>query len=62
LQEILNSGNAVLLPPEDLPAWIGALCSLRENETLGARLAGQARQDVENYTWEGRVRGIMQDL
>ena len=62
LQEILNSENSVLLPPDDLPAWVGALCSLRENETLGARLAGQARQDVENYTWEGRVRRIMQDL
>ncbi len=62
LQEVLTAENAVLLPPNDLSAWVNALVRLRDDPALRQRLACQAQQDVEQYTWERRVEKIFSGL
>lgn len=62
LQEILTSQNAILLPTGDTRAWWEALDDLKHNLHLGQRLASQARQDVDRYTWETRASKIMENI
>jgi glycosyltransferase involved in cell wall biosynthesis len=60
LREVLHDGeNAVLVAP-DSPATLAAgIRRLLDDPGLGARIARQARQDVEQYTWERRAEKIM---
>jgi glycosyltransferase involved in cell wall biosynthesis len=60
LQEILNPQNAILLPVDDLEAWAYALENLRADPQLRERLAQQARQDANRYTWEARAEKILE--
>lgn len=62
LQEVLNSQNAVLLPPKDSFAWVQALRNLKENAELRNQLGRQARQDVSLYTWQARARRILEGI
>ena len=59
LKEILNQENAILLPPDDLTAWVSAIKELRMNPDEGAKLAAQAQQDVQKYAWEARAQKII---
>ena len=56
IREVLNEANAVLCPPEDPSAWAAALQSLHDDEPRRLRLAQQARQDVQQYTWQARAQ------
>jgi glycosyltransferase involved in cell wall biosynthesis len=56
IHEVLHEANAVLCPPEDPAAWAAALQSLRDDEARRLRLAHQARQDVQQYTWQARAQ------
>lgn len=58
LSEVLNDGNAVLLPPDDVDAWVAAIRELTLDPNHRERLASQARQDARQYTWEARARRI----
>lgn len=62
LQEVLNSKNAILAPADDPGAWEQAIEILQSNPELRDRLAGQARQDAQRYTWEMRARQILEGL
>ena len=62
LQEVLNPGNAVLLPPNDITAWEAAIRDLESNPDLRQRLAHQARCDAEKYTWDKRAIRILDAL
>jgi glycosyltransferase involved in cell wall biosynthesis len=62
LREVLNPQNAVLLPAEDGAAWAAALQELQTNPERRARLAAQARQDANGYTWEARASRILAGL
>jgi glycosyltransferase involved in cell wall biosynthesis len=59
LKEILNQENAILLPPDDLAAWVNAINDLYTNPEEGAKLAAQAQQDVQKYSWEARAQKII---
>jgi glycosyltransferase involved in cell wall biosynthesis len=59
LQEILNPQNAVILPRDDLDAWVEALITLRDDIPRRMALGAQARQDAEMYTWEKRASRIL---
>jgi glycosyltransferase involved in cell wall biosynthesis len=61
LREVLNTGNAVLLPPENVDAWVQALRRLYADEAARLRLANQARRDAAGYTWERRAARIFDD-
>ncbi len=56
LREVLNESNAMLCPPEEVDAWSGALKRLLEDQGLRSRLAAQAREDVQRYSWVERAK------
>ena len=56
IREVLNESNAVLLPPEDTGAWTEGLNRLLADADLRTKLAAQAWQDVQPYTWIERAR------
>jgi glycosyltransferase involved in cell wall biosynthesis len=55
LREVLNPANAVLCPPEDLPAWEKALAGLLADPALRLRLGEQAHEDACQYSWRARA-------
>jgi glycosyltransferase involved in cell wall biosynthesis len=59
LREVLSSENAVLLPPDDLEAWITAIRELQGDPQWRARLGDRARRDVQQYSWETRAQTIL---
>ncbi|MEW5871978.1 MAG: glycosyltransferase [Chloroflexota bacterium] len=59
LQEVLNSNNAILLSMHDPQAWIQALQRLQSDPALTERLATQARQTAQRYTWAARAALIL---
>jgi glycosyltransferase involved in cell wall biosynthesis len=59
--EIIRDGrNGLLVPPGDPEALAKALRRLRDDPELGRRLARQAQEDVQAYTWETRARRIVE--
>ncbi len=62
LVEVLNTENAVLLPPEDVDAWTGALESLRGDPERRFALERRTLSEVKNYTWEKRAQRILNGL
>jgi glycosyltransferase involved in cell wall biosynthesis len=60
IAEVLHAGeNAMLVPPGDVPALADALRRLRDDRSLGERLAQQAAQDVRQFSWDVRARRIL---
>ena len=55
IREILNEGNSLLCLPEEPSAWVAAFDRLLHDEGLRQRLANQAWQDVQAYTWVKRA-------
>ena len=62
VREVIGEQNAVLCPPDDLPAWSQALRGLLAEESLRQHLAEQAWQDVQQYTWEARALRSLEGL
>ena len=62
LREVLNSENAVLLPPGDVDAWVTALRELQANPELRACLAEKARREATKYTWQARAKRILDGI
>jgi glycosyltransferase involved in cell wall biosynthesis len=50
--------NAILVPPDSVTEWAGAIRMLRDNEPLSRTIAEQARDDVRKYSWDERVKKI----
>ena len=59
LREVLTPKNAVLLPPEEVEAWVGALEELRRDPSKRNSLGEQARADSLKFTWEQRAERII---
>ena len=58
--EILEDGrNAILVPPDSVTDWAGAIQMLRDNKPLGRTIGEQARDDVRKYSWDERVKKIL---
>jgi len=62
LKEVLNAKNALLLPPDDIQAWVSALKTLQNEPELREELASQARKDAKDYSWDRRARRILDGL
>ncbi len=58
--EVLNANNAVLCPPEDAEAWVGALAGLLADTHRREALARCALQDAQAYTWLERARKALE--
>jgi glycosyltransferase involved in cell wall biosynthesis len=63
VREILQDGlTALLVPPDDIDAWLIALRRL-EDSALASRLAASAQADLqERFTWTARARSIIANL
>ena len=61
LREVLRDEvDALMVPPEDADALLGALLRLRDDPALGRRLAASARERVEaEFTWDRRAGRIL---
>jgi glycosyltransferase involved in cell wall biosynthesis len=59
LHEVLNDANTVFYPPDDLPAMSAAFSRLLANAPLRTTLGNQAHQDVLQYSWQTRMRRIL---
>ena len=55
LHEVLNPGNSVFCPPEDVDAWQTCLVNLLEDDHHRRQLERQARIDIARYTWRARA-------
>jgi glycosyltransferase involved in cell wall biosynthesis len=62
LQEVLNTENAILLPPNDAAAWVATLQDLRNNTEKRTQLAARAQRDAQQYSWENRAQKILSHL
>lgn len=62
IREVLSEKNAVLVSPDDPEALAHAIESLLKDVGQSNKLAAQARQDVQKYTWENRARTIQEAI
>ncbi len=62
LQEVLSPKNAILLPAEDVAAWVDNLDRLRGQPERWVRLGQSARRTAEGYSWSNRVARIFAEL
>jgi glycosyltransferase involved in cell wall biosynthesis len=62
LQEVLNPENALLLPADDLDAWVAALQELAASPETRLRFSAQARRDVTAYSWDRRAARILEGI
>lgn len=60
IRELLNENNAILVPPDDIDAWVQAIYKLKD-EKLRTVLGNRAYNDfIENYTWKKRAERVLQ--
>lgn len=55
IREVLNTQNAVLLPPEQVDAWDQALHQVQAHIHDWQPIARMAKDDVRRYTWTARA-------
>ena len=60
IREVLDDSSAAFVPPEDSTAWASMLKHMLSDPARRARLASNARREVEKYTWIARAQKIMQ--
>jgi glycosyltransferase involved in cell wall biosynthesis len=62
LREVLNEGNSVLVPPDDMPGWREAIRGLAAPEKRG-KIGARARADfLSHYTWNARAGAVLLEL
>jgi glycosyltransferase involved in cell wall biosynthesis len=59
LREVLHPENAILLPGEDVGAWVAALRRLEAEPGLSSRLSARALEDAQQYGWKARAGKIL---
>ena len=58
-----TSGTALLVPPDDVEAWVSAITSLAEDSDLRRRLGAAAHQEFkERYTWQQRAQDVLRGV
>jgi len=50
--------NALLVPPDSVTEWAGAIQMLKDNEPLSRAIGERAHNDVQKYSWDERVKKI----
>ena len=52
--------TAILVPPGDVPALVGAIVKLCENWEMASSLGANARAcALDKYTWKANVKNIL---
>ena len=62
LQEVISPEIAVLLPPDDLEAWVHAIRELKSNPAFRNKLSDNAKAAAQKYSWESRASKILADV
>jgi len=62
LREVLSDDNAVLLPPDDLAAWVNAIVMVKNHPKKAVQLATQAKMDVQRYSLTARTKKILASI
>jgi len=60
IKEVLNENNSILIKPDNEEELVQAINKLLNNSELAHKLAQQAYQDVQEYTWEKRAEKILE--
>jgi glycosyltransferase involved in cell wall biosynthesis len=62
LKEVLHHGeNAMLVTPDDVDAWIAALCCLLEHKSMAVGMGQRAHvQYRQEHTWTKRARSLLE--
>jgi len=61
-REILNQNNSILVKPDDPKALAEGIKVALRNIDLSDKIAYQAYQDVQNYTWQKRAKNILESI
>lgn len=62
LREVVNEGNAIIVPPDDVDQWRAALVRLQD-PALRERLAEAAYADFRrSHTWTARAEAVLRGL
>lgn len=60
LREVLNEENSVLVPSNNVEAWVSAIRGLIKDQNMCRTLSEKALSDFkEKYTWSGRARDVL---
>ena len=59
IREVLNEQNACFCEPDNVGSWASAVETLLNDENQRAALGGQAKHDVQGYTWLARAKRIL---
>lgn len=62
LGEVLNEDNAILLPGEDVGAWVEAIHALESAPERRQELGAAARVSAQAYSWRARAERILARL
>ena len=62
LREVLNEGNAILLPPEDVDAWEAALAEVAAESAKFNQLGTNALEAAQHYAWQARAERLLEGL
>lgn len=62
LLEALSGEIAMILPPDDLSAWISAVQALRQDPLRVAEMSEKARLHVRKFTWDARVALVLEGV
>jgi glycosyltransferase involved in cell wall biosynthesis len=60
--EVLNEGNVVFCPPEDVRSWTTAIRDLLSDPARRDVLAQQAKHDSRQYSWTERAKRALNGL
>lgn len=59
-REVLSSENSILIEPDSADALANALMYVFKDQFLRDRVSLRAKEDVKSYTWEIRVKNILE--
>jgi glycosyltransferase involved in cell wall biosynthesis len=64
LREVLeHERTALLVPPDDRDAWVGALVRLARDVPFRHCLGAAARRELEDkYTWQRRAQRVLEGI
>jgi glycosyltransferase involved in cell wall biosynthesis len=63
IREVLKDRvNALLVEPDNVNEWSDAIELLRNEPKLAKEIGDQAKKDVKYYSWDNRVKRIMESL
>ncbi|MEI7989026.1 MAG: glycosyltransferase [Chloroflexota bacterium] len=60
--EILNTNNAILIPHDDVNAWVNALTLLHDHPQQCVDLGEQSWKDIQKYDWLNRVQHVLKGI